>query len=354
MRGEAGKSLGAPETVAVRAEGKGLGSLSVTAAQPAVAELERRGFDPGPALAEAHLMPAALASFDNRLPHASVRALWEAAARIAGDSWFGLRTARDLPAGEYDLIDYLLSTSASVGAGIERSIAYARLVYDHVNLRLVVEPGDARVVRRVPVTAPHYDEFTLTLLFVRCRENSGVPWTARQVIFQHARDHDDGTAAQLFGCPVTFGAPQTELRFAPSVLQLPQARADCKLLRILTRHADALLATLPAPDSTVGRVRAAITRQATREFPTLSSTAASLGMPERTLQRRLAAEGLSYSALLDDTRRELALRYLGNAALSVTDIGYLLHFSDPASFHRAFRRWTGESPLEYRRRFYSS
>ncbi len=310
--------------------------------------------DPAPALAEAHLMAAALESFDNRLPHAAVRALWEAAARRAGDAWFGLRTARDLPAGDYDLFDYLLSTSATVGAGIKRLISYARLIYDHTNLRLLIEPGDARIVRRVPVTAPQYDEFTLALLFVRCRENTGVAWKAHQVTFQHAREPDDGTAAQLFGCPVTFGAPQTEIRFAPSVLELPHAGADSKLLRILTRHADALLATLPAPDSTVGRVRAAITRQATREFPTLRSTAASLGVPERTLQRRLAAEGLSHSTLLDEARRELALRYLGNAALSVTDIGYLLHFSDPASFHRAFRRWTGESPLEYRRRFYSS
>jgi len=354
VRGEPGKSLRTPETVAPDADGKGLGSLSVVAAKPAVAALERQGLDPAPALREAHLTPAALSSFDYRLPHASVRALWEAAARLAGDGWFGLHTGRDLPAGDYDLFDYLLSTSATVGDGIKRLVSYARLIYDHTNLRLIAEPADARIVRRVPITAPQYDEFTLTLLFVRCRENSGVAWKPRHVTFQHTRDDDDGTAARLFGCPVAFGGPQTEIRLAPSVLELPLARADSKLQEILIRYADAWLATLPAPDSLVGRVRAAITRQATREFPTLASTAASLGIPERTLQRRLAAEGVSHSTLLDEARRQLALRYLGNAALSVTDIGYLLHFSDPASFHRAFRRWTGESPLEYRRRFYSS
>jgi AraC-like DNA-binding protein len=340
--------------VAPGAEVKGLGSLSVIAAKPAVAELERRGLDPAPAFQEAHLTPAALSSFDYRLPHASVRALWEAAARLAGDGWFGLHTGRDLPAGDYDLFDYLLSTSSTVGEGLARMVSYARLVYDHTNLRLIVEPGDARIVRRVPVTAPQYDEFTVALLVFRCRANSGVDWKPRRIGFQHPREHDDGTAARTFGCPVTFGTPQTEIRFAPSVLDLPQTRADSKLLDILIRYADAWLATLPSPDSLVGRVRAAITRQATREFPTLASTAASLGIPERTLQRRLAAEGVSHSTLLDEARRQLALRYLGNAALSVTDIGYLLHFSDPASFHRAFRRWTGESPLEYRRRFYSS
>lgn len=319
-----------------------------------MAALERLGRDPAPALHEARLTPASLASFDNRLPHAAVCALWEAAARIAGDPWFGLHTARDLPSGDYDLFDYLLSTSPTVGAGIQRLIAYARLVYDHTNLRLEIEPRDARIIRRVPLPAPQYDEFMLALLFVRCRENSGVAWHPRRVTFQHQHASRDDGAARLFACPVTFGAPETELQFDPSVLRLPQAGADCKLLAVLTRQADALLAELPVSDSLVSRVRAAITRQATREFPTMSATAAALGIPQRTLQRRLAAEGASHSALVDDARRQLALRYLGNAALAVTDIGTLLHFSDPASFHRAFRRWTGESPLEYRRRFFSA
>lgn len=339
-------------------DASGPGTTSVVAARPAVAALQRLGRDPAPALREAGLTAAALDSFDNRLPHPSVQALWQACAQIAGDEWFGLHTARDLPAGEFDLFDYLLSTPPTVGAGIERLISYARLIYDHSNLRLIVEPRDARIVRRVPVTSPQYDEFTLGLLFFRCRENSGVNWEPRRVAFQHERviDHErDGeSAARLFGCPVLFGAPESEIRFAPSVLQLPQSRADSKLLGVLTRYADALLAALPVNDSLVAGVRAAIMRQATREFPTLESTAAALGLPARTLQRHLAAEGVSHSSLVDDARRQLALRYLGNAALSVTDIGYLLHFSDPASFHRAFRRWTGESPLDYRRRFFRS
>lgn len=340
--------------MAAGASGKGVGSLSVVAAKPAVAQLVRHGFDPAPVLREAGLTAAALSSFDNRVPHTAIRALWEASARTAGDPWFGLHTARDLPAGDYDLFDYLLTTSPTLGAGIERLIAYARLIYDHTNLRLIVEPRDARIVRRVAITAPQYDEFSAALLFVRCRDSTGVSWKPRRVTFQHPRAQDDGTAARIFDCPVTFGAPATEMRFAPSILQLPHRRADCKLLDVLTRHADALLAALPLPDSVVGRASAAITRQLTRELPTLASTAAALGIPARTLQRHLAAAGVSISALLDDARRQLALRYLGNAALSVTDIGYLLHFSDPASFHRAFRRWTGESPLGYRRRFFYS
>jgi AraC-like DNA-binding protein len=90
------------------------------------------------------------------------------------------------------------------------------------------------------------------------------------------------------------------------------------------------------------------------QLPTLSSTARAVGIPERTLQRRLAVEGARHSGLLDDVRRELGLKHLGNAGISITEIAYLLHFTDPTAFHRAFKRWTGESPLQYRRRLFAS
>jgi AraC-like DNA-binding protein len=75
-------------------------------------------------------------------------------------------------------------------------------------------------------------------------------------------------------------------------------------------------------------------------------------IPERTLQRHLAEEGVSHSALVDDVRRALAVKYLGSANVSVTEIAYVLHFADPTVFSRAFKRWTGESPAAYRKRLF--
>ncbi|MES1206759.1 MAG: AraC family transcriptional regulator [Pseudomonadota bacterium] len=345
--------VGAEQTRTARSGPPSVGSLSTVAARPAVAALERRGLDPRPALERAQLSRATVESHDLRIPHASVRALWEAAAEMTGDRWFGIHTARDLPQGSFELLEYLLATPPTVRAGIERVIAYVRLVSDQANMRLIAEPRDARIVRRDLVPAPQYDEFTLALLFTRCRQNTGAQFRAKRVVFQHPRPDDDGEAAVFFECPVEFGAPETELRFSAALLDLPQARADSHLLAVLTRYADSLLAAIPDPGSLVSRVRAAITRQATREFPTLSSTARAVGLTPRALQRQLAAAGFTYSGLVDEARRQLALKYLGNASLSVTDIGYLLHFSDAASFHRAFKRWTGEAPLEYRRRLFA-
>ena len=73
-------------------------------------------------------------------------------------------------------------------------------------------------------------------------------------------------------------------------------------------------------------------------------------MSERTLQRQLAEHGITHSTLVDDIRRGLALKHIGDASVSITEIGYMLHFSDTTAFYRAFKRWTGESPRRYRER----
>ena len=348
-----GESPGATEMVAGGAKVPGVGSRSAVAAQPVVAALLARGLDPGPVLRAANLGPRALESLDYRLPHASVRTLWEAAATAAGDRWFGMHVALALAPGMYDLFDYVLSTPATVGDAIQRFTRYARLVYDHSNLHLVVEPLKGRIVRRVPVTAPQYDEFTLTLLLVRCQQSSGVAWHPEEVRFQHARPDDDGEPARVFGAPVSFGAPESEIRFDASVLTLPQVQSDAKLHAVLARYADALLTSLPTQGSVLARVSNAVARQMLDELPTLSSTAQAVGMPARTLQRHLAAEGATHSGIVDDVRRDLALKHLGNASISITEIAYALHFTDPTAFHRAFRRWTSLSPLQYRRRVFA-
>jgi AraC-like DNA-binding protein len=82
---------------------------------------------------------------------------------------------------------------------------------------------------------------------------------------------------------------------------------------------------------------------------TLAGVAKALKMSERSLQRRLADEGATFDALLDDVRRQLSLRYLADPAIAVSEVAYLLGYSEPSPFHRAFKRWTGTTPTEARR-----
>lgn len=230
---------------------------------------------------------------------------------------------------------------------------YVRLVHDRADMRLEVEPSHARIVRTRPTTpAPQFDEFIQTLLLVRSRWSTGVSWTPEGMAFQHERRMDDGELWRVFGCPIVFGAPEQELRFAPAVLDLPHVHADSTLLAVVTRYAETALRSLPAGGDLVARASAAITRRMATRLPTLADTAFELELPERTLQRRLAAAGVSHSALVEDVRHRLALKHLADAGLSIGEIAFLLHFADSTAFDRAFRRWTRETPAQYRARLF--
>jgi AraC-like DNA-binding protein len=128
-------------------------------------------------------------------------------------------------------------------------------------------------------------------------------------------------------------------------------KADPALSRVIERHAESLLAGRPNPvASTPERVRQLFASALGEGEVGLSSIAQKLKMSERSLQRRLADEGVSFDSLLDEVCRELAQRYLADPKIAVSEVAYLLGYSEPSPFHRAFKRWTGKTPAELRRR----
>jgi len=326
-------------------------SLSVLAARPAIAGLEARGLDAAPVLRSARLSREALEFIDGRLPLPSVLTLWEAAAEAAHEPSFGIHVAETLPRGTYDVFEHILSAADTVGAGLSQLARYIPLIHDHSTMKLDLEPGHARLVRRVPTIGPQYDEFSMTLLLMRSRQASATTWTPDRMAFQHERAHDDGEPSRVFGCHVVFGAAVTEMLIPRTVLELPHVRPDAPLLEVLSRHVQARLESQPRRGALLARASSAIARRIATELPTLASTAVALRMPERTLQRRLADEGVTHSVLVDDVRRNLALELVADANVTLTEIGYRLQFADPAAFYRAFKRWTGEGPAAYRKRF---
>jgi AraC-like DNA-binding protein len=149
-----------------------------------------------------------------------------------------------------------------------------------------------------------------------------------------------------------FNAPVNALLFAHTDVTLPLPTAHPELAEMHERIASEHLQRLD-PAQTCHRVRAVIIRHLPDGEPRRPKIAAILGMSERTLQRRLAAEGISFQRLLDDTRHELAQHYLSQRNLSLADTAYMLGFSDQSSFFRAVRRWFGVSPRHYRIRLTS-
>ena len=314
------------------AAGRGVGAATLCAAT---------GFDPR--LAE---------DPDARIPLVVETALWDAAARLADDPAIGLHAAESLRPGVFDVLDYVVRTAPTLRVSLERLARYNRLLHDSA-VFTVSDRGPVTRVEHAPGTAQsrHAAEFTLASLVVIGGQIAGTGLDVRGVELRHAPVPEAlPELARVFGRAPLFGRPVNALDLDAAQLARPSPAADPVLSRVVLRHADALLAARPAPAaSTADRVRHLLAQAMGEGEATLVAVAAKLRMSERSLQRRLADEGSKFDALLDETRRDLALRYLADRKVAIAEVAYLLGYSEPSAFHRAFKRWTGLTPSEVRR-----
>jgi AraC-like DNA-binding protein len=146
-----------------------------------------------------------------------------------------------------------------------------------------------------------------------------------------------------------FAAPFSGFELNWRCLETPLPTADSSLHDVLRKHAEAALAELPRAETLTERVRGVVASELPGGASSVVRVAKTLHMSPRTLERKLAGEGTTFSALLEELRRQLAFRYVGADALDLSEVALLLGFSQTSAFHRAFKRWTGHTPLHYRR-----
>jgi|GEM_PF-79286 len=181
------------------------------------------------------------------------------------------------------------------------------------------------------------------------RQITGIDWRPIEVRFQHSKPADAADYDTWFGCPVRFGATETAVVLPVDFQYQPLARADAGLVAYLDRHAKSLLEQ-ESPVSSFGyMVRSTLCGLLRNRATSAAEVARKLGTSERSLQRYLRSEGTTYEDILDDTRRALAIEHLNDRSLSLGEIATLLGYSEASPFTRAFRRWMGITPREYRR-----
>jgi len=165
-----------------------------------------------------------------------------------------------------------------------------------------------------------------------------------------SRQQDPAPYAAFFRCPVTFSPERASLSFSAETLKLPISAKRTILKQRLERQAEAQLLAIDSTDAFLSVFRSTLGRAINMGTPTIDYVASELAMSRITLQRRLAARHTGFQDALDKTRFEMARMYMENRQLSLTDIALLLAFSEQSAFCRAFRRWSGETPQQYRRR----
>jgi len=254
----------------------------------------------------------------------------------------------------FDVLGYVVINSPTFGEAINRLIRYHSIWSDGAVYNLDISGSEARLTYEYSdglIDGRRHDcEMTLSILVSFARRGTGVDWTPHEVSFQHSKPPSISEHQRIFRSQVHFGRPINELVFDSSLLALAMTKADPGLCVILDRHAQELLSRRPRADGLINEVRQFLSEALNvGDDPRIETISQKLGISVRTLQRKLKEEGRSHQDLLDEMRSDLSKRYLQEPKLAICEVAYLLGFSEPSAFHRAFRRWTGITPKEFRR-----
>jgi len=287
---------------------------------------------------------------DARVPIAAVEQHFEEGIRSAADPALGLAAGRTMHIGDCPSLDYAMSTAGTVREAVEIAMQHARLCNDALSIELSVEGGRA-MVRLESAAALNRisSDFLMSGLF-----NAHVsqwPHAPGELECWFVQAQPKNLSAYTDAFPdatLRFNAPSFGFSFSAQVLDQPLAGADPKLHQIVHRYADLMLAELPSTQTLAGDIRRMLPGELARSKADAASVARKLHVSVRTLGRRLEEEGTSFKVLLNDVRRELALNMLVRGEMPIADVARQLDFADVSTFHRAFRRWTGQTPATYR------
>lgn len=277
---------------------------------------------------------------------------WRRAERISGDENLGLHLAQALPAGALDLVEYAFRSSHSLGNAMEQLARYGRVISDRLAARVELDEQALAVSFGDPqeTAGRQRAEFAVALLVRFAREASGASLSPLEVRFAHRPPENLFEHRAFFRAPLRFEQPFNQVLFARADAGRPLGSSDPALLGVVSRRLDRMLALCaPQDDSTAARVRRVLLESLARGEPSAAAVGRELGLSERTLHRRLRAEGTWFRGILDAVRGELATALLREPGIGIAEIAFFLGYSEPAAFHRSFRRWTGQTPLAFRR-----
>jgi AraC-like DNA-binding protein len=283
-----------------------------------------------------------------RVPLSSLQKLLAAAVALTGDPYFGLYAAKFMHPANWHAFGYALLASSSLRDFCERLARHFRVLSATTRPRLR-ETADAGYLEFPRVTeTPHLSDDIVGLFLVQLIGQLSDGRIRPTAVDLHRPTPPDGGVRhrRAFGCPVSFGSPYVSLVFEARALDAALPGASRELAQYNEQIVVGYLAKLDRSD-VEARVRALLLEQLPLGVVTKEHIAKRLCMSPRTLQVKLSKCSTTFQDVVNDTRRALACGYMDNSALSVTEIAYMLGFSDTSNFSRAFRRWTGCSPREY-------
>lgn len=331
------------------------GSASSLALRQYVKSAQTRGVDPGPLLTRHGIQAARLDDIHYRTELWRLEALIADLLEICDDPLFGLRTAQQIELGTYNVLGYISNHVHSLREMCALIPRYELIFGDIGTTQLNVGPQVACLSWTSQLWDPRVScqvaENTLGSWYGFVKQIIRVPVKPVGVSFTHPAPVDAQSREALeahFDCDIRFAQDRNAIWIETRHLDLPNSNADPRLLEPLLTFADELLAQITRDLSTADRVRRALRALPPDESPARECIARDLGLSGRSLHRRLQQEGTGFQALLDEVRRDAAIRALSFTDLPVSQIAAALGYDEVRSFYRRFKVWTGMTVETYR------
>ena len=295
---------------------------------------------------------------DSRVSSKIYNEVIENGVALTNDSYFGLHSGEYLNLSAAGLISQITQTSATVKEALEYCCDFANLGCRALPMSLI-EKGDYYEISFTPdtiwlqeseISVKHtidgFLAFTLREFHTLTRQR----YYPVKVTFSNEIPKNITEYSRIFKCSLEFNSNKTAMYFRKEHIEVPVITSDYNLLRVLVSHATEKLQELEKEQEQgfYSIVLRSILRLVKPEFPTIEMVASNLNISVRTLQRRLKNESKTYQDILDQLREQFAKNYLKNNDLTVSEVAYLLNYSDASSFIRSFKRWTGMTPEQFR------
>ncbi len=288
---------------------------------------------------------------DLRTPHQQQALFWQVVEGVTGDPDVGLHLCPHMPLFRGEVIEYLMFSSPTFGEGILRALKYIRLVSDALSVRLVHDELGARIaVIGSTLDAPqlrHTEICVVYELIQFAQSVTELKYAPQRVKLRCSRRSPQAEYDAVFGCPVEFDGLESEIWFNPALLEFRSPRWDPDLLKLHEEFAQKRLSDLHRRDL-VEQIRKVLSQRLELETCDLDDVAREVGLAPRRLRFELSRAGTSFSQIVTDFRYALARKLLARTEEPIDNIVYLTGFSEPSTFYRAFKRWCGMTPVQYR------
>jgi AraC-like DNA-binding protein len=325
------------------------GTIASIFVKEALVEATKRGIDTHALLREAGIAPVVLTSPGARVTPQMYGALWDRLADRLNDEFFGV-DSHGMKRGTYTLLCHCVLNAETLEHALSRTLRFLNVVLDDFYATLAQRDGHAEIQLVDTSAGQRLFASGAYLMIV----HGLASWLTKRRIpilstrFRASEPPEAGEYLTLFGPAVEYGCDSTTLEFDASLLQLPVRQTPAALKQFLRDAPASFLTKYKDTLSAVGKVRRLIQRTTPADWPNFDDLAALMSVSPSTLRRRLEDEGRSYQAVKDELRRDMALHLLQTSRLSVAEIASRVGFKETSAFHRAFRKWTGLAPGQFR------